>query len=196
MLGLALLIFIAETSVVTLDTLRIIFVGRGLRLLASATGFIVVCIWLFAIGQIMKNLGSWECYVAYALGYTLGNYLGVSIEELLAMGMRLIRIITNKDATPLLRKLREANHGVTSVPANGANGPVHLIFTIVQRKHQASVLKLIHQFDPHTFYTVEDVRKQAAGVHSPGHKGRPAAESLGAPVDAAASLLPTRQAAA
>ena len=194
MIGLALLIFIAETSVVTLDTVRIIFVGRGMRMLSAATGFVVVCIWLFAIGQIMKNLGSWECYVAYALGYTLGNYLGVSIEELLALGAQMIRIITNKDATPLLRKLREANHGVTSIPASGGNGPVHVIFTIVQRKHQAAVLKLIHEFDPQTFYTVEDLRKQVAGV-SPDRSSRPAGESLGVPVDAATRLAPTQRAA-
>ncbi len=189
MLGVALLIFLAETGVVTLDTVRIIFVGRGYRLLSALMGLVVVSIWLFAIGQIMKNLDSVECFVAYALGYTLGIWLGISIEEKLAIGAQMVRIITDKDAGPLIQKLRLADHGVTSVPAQGASGRVHLIFTIVQRKQTKAVIEMIRAFDPNTFHTVEDVRKQEAGI-SPSRKRGGAGESLGVPTDALAGLFP------
>ncbi|HMP03113.1 MAG TPA: DUF5698 domain-containing protein [Gemmatales bacterium] len=189
MFGLAILIFLAETSVVTLDTVRIIFVSRGFKFLSMIIGLVVVSIWLFAIGQIMKNLDSIECFVAYAAGYVLGVYLGITIEERLAIGTQLIRIITNKNAEPLIRKLRATMHGVTYVQANGATGPVHLIFTIVQRKQVEGVVALIQSFDPQTFYTIEDVRKQQAGVF-PGRMNRPAGETFGVPADAAQQLLP------
>ena len=39
--------------VVTLGTLRIIFVSRGRRLLAPVLGFLEVVMWLFAVGQTM-----------------------------------------------------------------------------------------------------------------------------------------------
>lgn len=192
MFGVALLIFVAETSVVTLDTVRIIFVSRGYKLLSVAISLVVVSIWLFAISQIMKNIECVECFIAYATGYCLGVYLGISIEERLALGSQLVRIITNKDATNLIKKLRETNHGVTYVCAQGASGPVHLIFTIVQRKQLPKVAELIRKFDPNTFYTVEDVRKQQAGVF-PARLSRPASESLGVPVQAAGQLVGARK---
>src|SRR5438552_5469116 len=74
---LPLTVFFAETCVVTLSTIRTIFVARGMRLRAAFLGFFEVSIWLFAIGQIMQNLSSVECYLAFAGGFSLGNFLGV-----------------------------------------------------------------------------------------------------------------------
>jgi len=54
--ALPILVFFAELSVVTLFTLRIIFLSRGKKLLAPIVGFFEVTIWLFAIGQVMQNL--------------------------------------------------------------------------------------------------------------------------------------------
>lgn len=196
-LGVAALIFLAETGVVTLDTVRIIFVSRGYRLLSALMGLVVVSIWLFAIGQTMKNLESPLCLAAYAMGYTLGIWLGISIEEKLAIGAQMVRIITNKDAGPLIQKLRQAGHGVTSIPAHGASGRVHLLFTIVQRKQTQAVIDLVRGFDPQTFHTVEDVRKQEAGIFPSRGRGAgqsvgpSAAQTLGAPTDAVLSLLPS-----
>jgi uncharacterized protein YebE (UPF0316 family) len=194
MFGVALLIFVAETSVVALDTLRIIFVARGYKLLSVALSLVVVSIWLFAISQIMKNIECVECFMAYASGYCLGVYLGISIEERLALGAQLVRIITNKDAASLIKKLRQTNHGVTYLPAQGATGPVHLIFTIVQRRELPKVVELIRKFDPNTFYTVEDVRQQQAGVF-PSRLRPSARESLGVPVQAVGELVGMRQTA-
>lgn len=194
MLGLALMIFLAETSVVTLDTARIIFVARGYKKLSVAISLVVVSIWLFAIGQIMRNLDSIECFLAYAGGYCLGVYLGITIEEQLALGTQLVRIITSKDAGCLIRKLRQSNHGVTYLPAQGATGPVHLIFTIVPRKQLPKVLEMIREFDPNTFYTVEDVRKQQAGI-SPTRQLDGASDTLGVPTQAVRELLLSRKSA-
>jgi uncharacterized protein YebE (UPF0316 family) len=73
---LPLLIFSTRICDVTLDTLRIIYVSRGLKLLAASIGFIEVLIWLFAITQIFKNLTNPIYYVAYAGGFAMGNYVG------------------------------------------------------------------------------------------------------------------------
>ena len=55
---LPVLIFLARICDVTLDTLRIIYVGRGMKFLAPVIGFVEVMIWLVAITQIFKNLSS------------------------------------------------------------------------------------------------------------------------------------------
>jgi uncharacterized protein YebE (UPF0316 family) len=59
-------IFVAEMCVVTLGTLRIIFIARGRRILAPVLGFFEIMIWLFAISQIMNNLTSVWCFLAFS----------------------------------------------------------------------------------------------------------------------------------
>src|SRR5215471_4871039 len=78
---LPLLVFVAELTVVTLSTLRIIFLSRGNKLLAPILGFFEVTIWLFAIGQVMQNLQDPGCFLGFAGGFTLGNFLGILIEK-------------------------------------------------------------------------------------------------------------------
>jgi uncharacterized protein YebE (UPF0316 family) len=163
-LTLPVLIFLAEMCVVTLATIRIIFIARGLKLLATVLGFFEVAIWLFAIGQIMQNLTDMSCYAAFAAGFTAGNFLGILIEKKLAIGTQVVRIITNKDTRPLLEGLRAAGYGVTCLDGEGATGPVRLVFTVIQRKELEKVLAIIRQFDPRAFYSIDDVRAATEGV--------------------------------
>jgi uncharacterized protein YebE (UPF0316 family) len=161
---LPILIYLAETCVVTSSTLRSIFVARGLKKMAVLLGLIEVTIWLFAIGQVISNLNHWQCSLAYAIGFTSGSFLGMTIEEKLAIGTQVIRIITGKPPEPLINCLNAADFGVTCVEGDGVAGPVNVIFTIVKRKQMKEVVHLLRQFDPHLFYTVEDVRTAKRGV--------------------------------
>jgi uncharacterized protein YebE (UPF0316 family) len=161
---LPLVVFFAELCVVTLCTLRIIFVSRGMKALASGLGFFEITIWLFAIGQIMRNLTDIGCFMGFAAGFTCGNYLGIIIENKLALGTLVIRTITSKDATELIHGFRAAHYGVTRIDGQGATGPVQMVFTVVQRKELANAVAIIKGFDPRAFYSVESIQMAAAGV--------------------------------
>ncbi|MBF0217165.1 MAG: DUF2179 domain-containing protein [Candidatus Omnitrophica bacterium] len=155
---LPLLIFAARVVDVSLGTMRIVFVSRDFRALAAILGFFEVLIWLVVITQIMRNISSPIHYVAYASGYAMGNYAGISIERKLSMGVRAVRIVTSRDASDLVAALRDEGFGVTSINGEGLNGPVKLIFTIVRRNLVPEVIKLIERFNPKAFYTIEDVK--------------------------------------
>lgn len=161
---LPLLIFIARVSDVSLGTIRVIFVARGLKYFAPIVGFFEIIIWLLAIGQIMQNLTNPACYIAYAGGFASGNYIGIWIAEKLSLGIVLIRVITSKDASELLEYLKSAEYGVTSVDAQGSAGKVQVVFTIVKRREVASVVNLIKQFNPKAFYTIEEVGFVEEGI--------------------------------
>jgi uncharacterized protein YebE (UPF0316 family) len=168
---LPLLVFLAELCVVTLGTMRIIFVSRGMRILAPLLGIFEISIWLFAIGQIMQNLSNLGCYLGFAAGFTIGNFFGVFIERKLAIGTALVRIITNKEAGELIAGLKAAEYGVTSLDAQGATGPVKVVLTVVKRKELASVLAIITAFDPRAFYSVDEIQSAASGIF-PAGRGR------------------------
>jgi len=108
---LPLLIFLARVADVSIGTIRLIFISRGLKYLAPLVGFFEILIWLLAIGQIMKNLSNPACYIAYAGGFAMGNFVGMWIAERLSLGVVLIRVVTKKDATELVECLKSAVNG-------------------------------------------------------------------------------------
>lgn len=161
---LPFLIFLARIADVSIGTVRLIFVSRGFKYLAPVVGFFEVLIWLLAIGQIMKNLSNPVCYIAYAGGFAMGNYVGMYIAEKLSLGVVLIRVITKKDAGPLVECLRSENYGVTSIDGHGTRGEVRVVFTIVPHREVHSVVDLIKKFNPQAFYSIEEVRHVEKGV--------------------------------
>jgi len=156
---LPILIFFARVADVTLGTIRIIFVSKGIKYLAPLVGFVEILIWLLAIGQIMQNLDNVYYYIFYAGGFATGNFVGIIIEEKLSIGTVGIRVITRKDASALTIALRKARFGVTVVDAEGPKGSVKLIYSIIKRQNAEHFIKLVNKYNPRAFYSIEDIRQ-------------------------------------
>lgn len=156
--GIPLLIALARIADVSIGTLRIIFVSKGLRLWAPILGFFEVSIWLMAISKVMANLTNPINYIAYALGFSMGNYIGMFIESRLAIGMVVVRIITKRDSQVLVAALRALRYSVTVADAEGNTGAVNIIFTVIKRSDITVVRELIVKHNPQAVYSIEDVR--------------------------------------
>jgi uncharacterized protein YebE (UPF0316 family) len=161
---LPLLIFSARVVDVSLGTLRIIYLSRGFKLFAATCAFFEILIWLAAITQIFQHLSNLIMYLSYAAGFATGSYVGITIENKLAVGFVAVRIITQKDATELVEHLRERDYGVTTAAASGISGNVRLVFTIIRRKDLKEAIDIIKQFNPGAFFSVEDVKSVKKGV--------------------------------
>jgi uncharacterized protein YebE (UPF0316 family) len=163
---LPLLIFLARMSDVTLATLRNIFLSKSVKYLVPFMGFFEALIWLLAISQIMKSLGNNNpfYFFAYAAGYSMGIFVGIKIEERLALGIQVMRIITNHDYDELVAALRASNFGTTIIDGHGSKGPVKIILTVFKRKDFPVVQNLIKELHPSAFYSVEDIRNASHGV--------------------------------
>jgi uncharacterized protein YebE (UPF0316 family) len=162
-----LLIFSARVTDVSLGTIRVVFISKGFKYLAPIVGFFEILIWLLAIGQIMKNLSSPACYIAYAAGFAMGNFVGILIIEKLSIGTVLLRVITAKDAADLVGSLSSCDYGVTSIDASGKNGNVKLIFTIVPRRQIKNAIAKVKKLNPNAFYSIEDIGFVEKGVFPP-----------------------------
>ncbi len=161
---LPILIILARICDVTLGTMRIVFLSRGRRSIAPILGFMEVLIWLLAISQIMRNLSNPITYLAYATGFASGNYIGLWLEEKLAIGMVAVRVFLKKDSELLVQKLQDAGFGVTCLSGMGTQGAVDIIYTLLQRRSLSKVIDLIHQVNPKTFFAVEEIRSASQGV--------------------------------
>lgn len=155
---LPILIFLARICDVTIGTIRVMVLTRGIKLVVPILAFFEVLIWLMAIRQMFVQMPNFVCYLAYAGGFAMGNYVGIIVEERFAMGYEIIRVIARQDGQRLVDFLRNHGYGVTSVNAQGATGDVKMIHTIIRRQEHRKVIEIIREFNAEAFYSVEDVR--------------------------------------
>jgi len=162
---LAPAIFFARIIDVSLGTFRAIMVIRGHRLVATGVGFIESLLWIMAIGSVMTHLDTWYLIVAYAAGFTSGNYVGIRLEARIGIGSELVRAISIRAEGELANGLREAGWETVAVPGTGPRGePVDIVLAVQPRRRMRDLLAAIHEIDPRAVYTTSDLRR----VHDGG----------------------------
>ena len=153
------LIFLARITDVSINTIRIIYVLGGRRWTATMLGFFESLIWLMAISQIFEHLDNWICYVAYPGGFASGIFIGMIIEERIAYGKVIVRIITRKEVKDLINYLNTKKFRYTHVNAEGPDGHENLVFTVLERDSLEELLYKLKDILPTAFYTVEKVNR-------------------------------------
>ena len=164
---LPLLIFLSRIMDVSLGTVRLMLLNRNQRLLAPLLGFFEVLIWLLAMGQIMQNLSNVICYIAYPLGFSAGTIVGMKIEQKMALGVLLVRVITRKNASVLIRSLRNKGYYSTTIQAQGNKNIVNVIYCVIKRSDLNLAISMIKEHNPKAFYSVQDVREVDKGTVFP-----------------------------
>jgi len=151
------LIFTARVIDVSIGTVKLILMSKGMKKIVPLLAFIEISVWLVTITKVLENLNDPVNYVAYALGFAAGTWVGMKIEEMLAMGTTVIQVILKKDGGELFDYLISHGYPATKLGGAGPSGQVDLIFTIVRRNKVPQALFTIRQFNPHAFYSIEDV---------------------------------------
>jgi uncharacterized protein YebE (UPF0316 family) len=157
-LVLPTLIFLARVADVSIGTIRLIFVAKGMKNISPILGFFEVLIYIIAMQKVLSNMTSPWLYVVYAAGFAAGNYVGICIEEKLSIGKVMVRIITQKRSRKLLKNLKEKDYRLTVTDGVGKKGKVRIIFLVINKKKLKKLLKLIKETDPKAFYSIEEVK--------------------------------------
>ncbi|MGM0579539.1 MAG: DUF2179 domain-containing protein [Bacteroidota bacterium] len=156
---LPFLIFIARVADVSIGTIRVILVMQGKKGLAPILGFFESIIWLLAIGQIFQHIDNPISYISYASGYAFGTYVGIILEEKMAIGRVVVRVITALPANDLIEYLEKKNHRYSNIDATGNDGKVNIIFTVVKRNTLKELIPKIKEYNPKAFFTIEGVKR-------------------------------------
>lgn len=151
----ALLIMFMRICDVSLGTLRTIFVVQGRKYLAGVTGFTEVLIWIFAIRFVMQNLDQLLNLFGYAVGFGLGNIIGITLEQKIGLGYIQLNIISRHYTDQIADTLRKLKFGVTILPAEGGSGGIAIVVILITRKLQHKVIKMIESIDKEAFITVQ-----------------------------------------
>lgn len=160
---IAIGIFFLRIGDMSLDTIRVLFVVRGRKLLAWILGFFQSLLFVVAISSVLSNLNSFLTILGYAAGFATGNVVGMLIEERLAIGFLQFTIISSNRGAVVADKLRQNGYAVTEIPARGRNGTVTMLHTNVKRKDMDNIETIVLEADPEAFVTQDEVRPVRRG---------------------------------
>lgn len=164
--ALYIIIFIAKTIEVSIATIRLVYVNKGERVKGAILGFVEILIWILVVSSVLNNITDDPFKIfAYAAGFSLGNYLGVSIESKIAVGLASIQVVVHEEAGDILAGiLRENGYGVTIIDGKGKDdSKKDLLFIQLKRRKIPAAIKLIKETDPNAYISINDVKTIVGG---------------------------------
>ncbi len=151
-------IFVLRALNQSLDTIRIMVMMRGRKLIAWVLGFSQSLIYLVTLTSVLNDLNNLFSIIAYAAGFASGNVLGIWLEARLAIGYFTLRIVSAKKGKAVARKLRDDGYAVTEIKARGRDGAVSLLNASVRRRDVESIRQTVEEIDEKAFITGEEMR--------------------------------------
>lgn len=161
----ALFIFALRVADMSLDTLRVLFMMRGRKVVAGLIGFAQSAIFVIAISRVISQLDNPWNVVGYAAGFAAGVMIGMAFEERLALGFSHIRIISSTRGQAVAAALRGRGFAVTEIPGRGKDGAVNVLLVTARRKDVDQVQETVRGADETAFITLEDIRSLRRGFY-------------------------------
>lgn len=88
-------IFIFKILENALATLRIILIANNKKLIGAILTFIISIIWIISVSFIVFDFKDYLKIICFAIGSSIGSYLGNTLEEKLALGSIIISFHVN-----------------------------------------------------------------------------------------------------
>lgn len=148
---LLLAIILINVVYVSLNTLRMIFVIKGQRILSSILSMVEVFVYLMGLNIVLQNLDKPLNIAAYCVGFGLGIYIGSRIEEYLALGYVTLQVIVDSFECEIPTKLREQGYGVTAWSADGKDGKRLVMHVLAKRTNERQLMEMLETLSPKAF---------------------------------------------
>ena len=157
-------IFVAKMIEVTLATMRIVLTSKGYRIAASLMAAVEITMWLIVISTVLLGINEDPLRaVAYGIAFVIGIYIGIVVEDKLALGLSQIEVIAEfEKAKEITIKLREQGYAVTTFFCEGLEGKKLAIIAKVHRKDIPVTMDLLKEYE-NLFVTVTDIKKLSIG---------------------------------
>lgn len=158
-------IFTVKVLEVSLATLRIVLITKDERLKGAVIGFFEVIIWVFVVAAVLTNITQDPFKViVYALGFSVGNFVGSKLENYLAIGTTNMEVITHKaDGKKMSQELRKLGYAVTAVEAYGMKDRREILYMHVPRKEVMKATKQIRNIESDVVITINDIKPVYGG---------------------------------
>ena len=158
-------IFAAKLIEVSVATVRMVLINRGEKLKGAIIGFFEAAIWVVLVSTVVANISQDPIKaVVYCLAFSCGNYVGVIIENKLAIGSACIWVVVEGEKRALTEEvLRSNGFGVTATRGEGRDREVYVLMIYLKRRQVTEAIQLIREISPDALVTVNDVRQARGG---------------------------------
>ena len=158
-----LFVFAMRVIDMSLDTLRLLFVMRGRKLLAGGIGVIQATVFILAVSAVLKGPLDPLTVAGYALGFGTGVIIGMLAEQRLALGYSMLRVYSPTAGLVVAEALRAASFAVTEFVAHGRDGEITVINSAIARRDIAKAQDIVKHIDPGAFITVDEIQPLQRG---------------------------------
>jgi uncharacterized protein YebE (UPF0316 family) len=152
-----LVIVLARITDVSLGTMRVVAVIQGRRAFAAALGFLEAVVFICVVAKVLLNMNQPVYAVAYGLGFAAGTYLGMAIEQRLALGKQLVFLLTPK-GPELGEVLRAGGYRVAEVKGHTREGDLTILCVDIARREAQKLICLASAVDEGCVPIVHDIR--------------------------------------
>lgn len=144
-------------------TLRLVTIVRGKKFMSSFLAIFETLIFAVALGAVVQNLGEILNLAAYSLGYAVGGYLGLTLEQRLVQRFVAVRVISPLNAHPIAVAVREAGYGATETWGRGAEGQVGEVTVVLGHRQVPDLVRVVQAIDANAFIMMEELRSISRG---------------------------------
>ena len=160
-------IFCGKIFEVSVSTLRIVLINRGIRVVGSVIAVLEVTLWLIVASTVLVGYQSDPLKILfYALAFGLGNFMGSWLDERLAFGLSSVQVVVpdEADSNQLCLILREKGFGVTTMDVHGKDDSKHfMLLLMLKRKLLKEAMDTINRNCEKAVIMVSDVKSQKGG---------------------------------
>lgn len=166
----ALFIFTLRVVGISISTLGTILTVQGRKLPAILAGSLSALIYIVAIAQVVTNMSNIWNVSAYVIGFGVGTWVGMILEERIALGYAEVRVISTGHGDEVAAALRQAGFGATEMYGHGRSSAVGIVDAIVPRKNVQEVIDLVEKVDEKAIVTVSEARTVQRGYWKPDRR--------------------------
>ncbi|HKL41698.1 MAG TPA: DUF5698 domain-containing protein [Clostridia bacterium] len=160
-----ILILFAKIIEVSIRTIRTVLLIKGERRIAAIIGFFEILLWITIVTRVISDLsGDPLKAIVYALGFSIGIYVGSTLESKIGIGLSEIQVnVKASQSKELVEELREEGYAVTEIKAEGQKADRVILSLFVQRTKVNQIVFKITNMHPKAVITTSDVKPISGG---------------------------------
>lgn len=152
-------IFIARLIDVSLGTFRTINTVKGKNFIASLIGLIEISVWFLVVKEALNtDNNSYFIVISYALGFSVGTYIGGIISNIFIKTNYEVQVILNSKNDSLIEVLRSNGYGLTIIDAKGNNNSKYMLYIQIKNNLLNNLKQIIKRYDKKAIIAVNETK--------------------------------------
>ncbi len=159
------LILVGKIIEVSISTMRIVLISKGEKKIGTTLAFFEIILWITLASKVLGNLSNDPFSgLAYAIGYTAGNYIGSTLESVFGIGTAQVQIIMSKEKSEeMCDKIYNKGYAYTKVEAKGRIKDRTIIYTLIPRNAVRRIIKDLKKVSEDVLISVHETKPVMGG---------------------------------